>query len=220
MKTRLIISAILIALIIQANAQTIPNAGFENWTLQGGGYEDPDNWTTNNMSNGVSVSKITDSHSGNYALQVINNYPGFEGPLTGFATFTFTDSNIVNKISAYVKCDSISGFGKGIISVAGYTGSTWQYIGNWETTSAIPQYVLIDIQLTPLIHFDSIAIYLVSLGPHDCLGQSTGYAALKVDDITEETISDVAEVNSIQIFSVFPNPVVNTAMLIFDYPTD
>ena len=219
MGTKFFISALFICLALQANAQTIPNTGFENWTMQAGGYEDPDGWKTNNVSNGVSVSKTTDSHSGSFALQVINNFPWIEGPLTGYSATVFNDTNVVSKISTYVKCDSLSGFGKGVIIIDGYSDTLYSHIGYWETSIEIPQYTLIDIPITTLLHFDSIGVYIMSLGHHDSQGQSDGYAALKVDDITKETISDVEKVKSYQTLGVTPNPFEEYSILKFENPT-
>jgi len=59
---------------VTAHAQdTIPNPGFENWTL-GGNYEDPDGWFTLNQGTSITgvetVTKTSDAHSGSYAIRL------------------------------------------------------------------------------------------------------------------------------------------------------
>jgi hypothetical protein len=222
MKINLIISAFLSALIMQANAQTIPNAGFENWTMQPGGYEDPTDWKTNNDTNqnSISVTKTTDSYFGNYALQVINNFHHIDpGPLPGVATIMlYRDTCIVNTISAYVKCDSVSGTGKGIIGVYGWLGGLSQYLAVWETNIEIPQYALIDIPLSPLAIFDSIQIEIVGFAQTDAVGVATGYAMLKVDDMSEEISSDIQESDLSKSFKFSPNPFIDFAIVTFENP--
>jgi len=52
---------------------TIPNAGFENWTTSGN-YEDPDGWFTPNQGTSLAgvetVTKTSDAHSGSYAIRL------------------------------------------------------------------------------------------------------------------------------------------------------
>jgi len=183
----------------------LPNSEFENWSIINS-IEEPDNWGTNNETGSISVSKTNDSYGGNFALQVINNGPSFEGPLPGYATVLFTNNNIVNKISAYVKCDSISGTGKGIISVHGYLSSVKQEIGYWETSVLLPQYTLIEIPINPVGNYDSIEIRIESFAEMDLLGWPTGYARLKVDQLTEEITSDIKELSFNKSLKIFPNP--------------
>jgi hypothetical protein len=222
MKIKLIIAALLATIAFQAQAQTLPNSGFENWTIQQGGWEDPDSWVTNNDSdhaiNSISVRKTTDSYTGNYALQVINNWHFLEpGPLPGYAILVFSDSNIVSKISAFVKCDTISGSGKGIIAVYGYLGGlTNALLGRWETTVEMQQYTQIQIPLSPLNYFDSIRVELIGFAEIDQLGTSTGFAMLKVDQITKEVLTGLEEWDSQQIINTVPNPFSESAIISFE----
>jgi hypothetical protein len=78
--------ALLFTVALSAlKAQTVPNNGFEDWTFyKGTGYEVPAHWITNdvltakmnNKYKGVSTSKTSDVHSGNYAvkMQVITDH--------------------------------------------------------------------------------------------------------------------------------------------------
>jgi hypothetical protein len=55
-------------------AQGVPNGGFENWTSGGFGPEEPTGWATLNilsaLGNPTSVTKVTPSNSGNFAMRV------------------------------------------------------------------------------------------------------------------------------------------------------
>jgi hypothetical protein len=57
-------------------AQTIPNAGFENWETINS-WEDPTNWASTNIGNsigiGTNVYKSTDAHTGNFSLKLNQN---------------------------------------------------------------------------------------------------------------------------------------------------
>jgi hypothetical protein len=63
---------VLIFVSLSLNSQTIPNAGFENWTNMFI-YQTPDSWTTLNFlaaTGGTApVTKSTDAHSGSYAAK-------------------------------------------------------------------------------------------------------------------------------------------------------
>ncbi|HKR05608.1 MAG TPA: T9SS type A sorting domain-containing protein [Bacteroidia bacterium] len=218
MKTKIFLSVIFVSLNLRANSQTIPNAGFEYWTMMPGQYENPDNWSTNNAAGSISVSKTTDSYTGNYALRVINNGPSFEGSLPGYATIVYTSNSIVNKITAYVKCDSISGTGKGKIIVYGYSGTTIQQLGSWETSLEIPQYSLVQIPLNPVNTYDSILINIEAYAQMDGLGFPTGYADLKADQLTEDLTSGIKESNFNSSLKIFPNPFSEYTTLTFDNP--
>ena len=73
----LIISVGFFSLTVVSAQNTVPNAGFENWTNYGN-YEDPDGWGTLNQSTSLSlppvltVTKATgsDAHSGSYAIRL------------------------------------------------------------------------------------------------------------------------------------------------------
>jgi hypothetical protein len=112
MKT-LVIFLILLSPVLAVSQ--ISNADFENWSILNG-VEEPDNWNTNNHPNSISVTKTSDSYSANYAMQLINNGMSLEGPLPGYAMTFFTTNDFVNQISAYVKCDSLTGKAAKVLS--------------------------------------------------------------------------------------------------------
>ncbi len=202
---KLIIIAISFLLPVTSFCQIL-NSDFEDWgTINN--IEEPDYWETNNeLLGSTSVTKTQDSHQGDFALQIINDGPSFEGPGPGYASTIFTSNVIANTISAYVKCDSISGTGKSFILINGYTGSELQQIGYWETTVLIPQYELIEIPLSPVENYDSIQILISSTSILDPTGWPTGFARLKVDQLSEEIISSTTEPSSSKLLEIFPNP--------------
>lgn len=80
-------------------AQQMPNSGFEDWT-DFGVYEDPNDWTTINMislfGGPITVSKSTDAHSGDYALEtktVVSDFgtPGEFDTIQGIVMLGATD---------------------------------------------------------------------------------------------------------------------------------
>jgi hypothetical protein len=183
----------------------IPNSDFENWAIING-IEEPVYWETNNEINSISVTKTNESYEGNFALQVINNGPSFEGPLPGYASVVFAPVNIPAQISAYVKCDRISGTGKGIISVLGFSEGMDNIIGKWETTVEIPQFTLIKIPLNPVKQYDSLAIIIEAFAGMDTLGWPTGNSSIKVDCLSDETNTVINELSFNSSLTVFPNP--------------
>src|ERR1700722_8951617 len=84
MKTSFLLITIL-TFTIDASAQTVPDNGFENWTYyKGTNYEVPAHWITNDVLTakfspkykGLSTSKTSEAHSGNYAvkMQVVQDH--------------------------------------------------------------------------------------------------------------------------------------------------
>ena len=71
---RIFLLTIAIFFFAFINAQTIPNADFETWTLVGP-FEMPDGWAA-----GPSASKSTSAHSGTYAIQLKTDT--FTNPMT------------------------------------------------------------------------------------------------------------------------------------------
>jgi hypothetical protein len=200
------ITASILSLLISITSYgQIPNSDFENWSMIDG-IEEPVNWRTNNEINSISVSKTAESYGGNFAMHIINNGPSFEGPLPGFAKVVYTSINVPAEISAYVKCDSISGTGKGIISVVGYLAGKDNEIGNWETLVEIPHFTLIKIPLNPAKHYDSIAIRLEAFAGMDALGWPTGHASIKADRLSDGSGTVLNEITHNSSLLVFPNP--------------
>jgi hypothetical protein len=198
-------------------AQQIPNGGFEHWTSISGQFEEPDFWITNNAVNSVSVSKTTDSYSGNYAMQIINNGPSFEGPLPGYALTTFSsNANIFDFLTCYVKCDSISGTGEGRIKIYGFLSGVIQLIGWWQTDTLIPQYTFVQVPMNPQVNFDSIQINIEAFSKIDQLGNASGYTLLKVDNLNLIIGTNGLNTNDYnKEILIFPNPFTDRVIIDF-----
>ena len=71
--TKKLLFILTLTFAVSAEAQNIPNAGFESWA-PGFGYEDPNSWGTLNalgiLGVPVSVTKSTSSHSGAFSAKV------------------------------------------------------------------------------------------------------------------------------------------------------
>jgi hypothetical protein len=82
-KTVFFIAIIILIFSNSVYSQYIPNGGFENWTNVEL-FENPDNWTTGNVSQlygggeieALTAEKTEDSYSGNYALKLVSFMTG------------------------------------------------------------------------------------------------------------------------------------------------
>jgi hypothetical protein len=65
--------SVCLSILIRSHAQTIPNAGMENWDTINT-WEDPTNWASTNIGNplglGINVFKSADAHTGDFALKL------------------------------------------------------------------------------------------------------------------------------------------------------
>jgi len=180
------------------------NTNFEEWVLVNG-VESPKYWKTNNVPSSVSVSKTTDSFSGNFALQIINNGPSIEGLTSGstFKFFSTTDS--ITKISAYVKCDTLSGSGKGVIKLDAYLRGFNVEIGRYEIINLTNGYQLAEIITQPLNRYDSIRVSIMAQSIINAVGWPTGFVKFKVDEIKLSKQKFNTNVDN-NLSTVFPNP--------------
>lgn len=212
MKTFALISSLLFPITVFCQ---IPNPGFENWAIVND-IEEPDSWETNNKPSPSyrSVTKTNDNYNGNYALQVINKGFTIEGFGPGYATTVFTINDLVNTVSAYVKCDSLEGTGKGQMYVYGYLNSDREQIGYWETGVLIPGYMFIEIPLDPVLDYDSIEIQIVGWAGSSSMGQ-TGFARLKVDQLNAEMVTGTKDLGAEGTLEVYPNPARDEVTLSF-----
>jgi len=107
-----------IMLLISATgfAQSISNAGFENWTYYQY-FEEPDNFTTTNpylVMSGLSpnATKTTDAHSGNYALK-LQSVETSEDTIFGAAFIgQIGDNSIAGGLPFTQRPDSVTGYAK------------------------------------------------------------------------------------------------------------
>jgi hypothetical protein len=203
------ISAILITLLFTTTVFCqIPNSGFENWSIVDS-IEEPDNWEIYQhpiFFSPDAITKTTDSYSGDFALQATNRSAFFEGYRPGIVTTVFTINGLVNNILGFVKCDSLEGTGKGQIIIHGYLDSIKHEVGYWETSVLIQKYTLIEIPLNPVQYYDSIEIRIVGYAENAPNGAATGFARLKVDQMSIETTSSAKDLSAAPAPEVFPNP--------------
>lgn len=136
-------------------AQDIPNKGFEDWSYyKGSGFEVPTRWITNDVLTakinpkykGISTSKTSDAHSGNYAVKmqvVIDHGETVNGCIysTGSVdSLIFFYQNRANAGFRYAeKATTINGFYKfnsvqGDSAIFGVTLTKWNKAKNQRDT--------------------------------------------------------------------------------------
>src|SRR5271157_5926898 len=88
MRMKIYLSIILLFTIMVTQAQSIPNAGFENWTSKGS-YSDPDSWMCfNDLTASKSVytcEQGTPGDPGNYYLKLTSKTVTGIGVVPGYA---------------------------------------------------------------------------------------------------------------------------------------
>lgn len=215
---------ILSGLIINfsANAQSLPNAGFENWTA-GSGYDNPNNWSTLNSSTSflgiVTVSKSTDAHSGTYSLRGETKFIGapFNQPapaLVTTGTINTTTQAIEGGIATSERPDSITGWMK-YAPVNGDTGyiELILFANNYQDTIGRAKFYT-TANLTEWTYFSKEVEYESSAAVEASrviLLPSSGYqpvvgSVVQFDDIAFVTNTGINENNTKYVFSVYPNP--------------
>jgi hypothetical protein len=215
---------------VSAEAQNIPNAGFENWS--GFGYEDPNSWGTLNalgiLGVPVSVTKSTSSHSGAFSAKVETILADLEmsGTPEPFPGILFIGSlNVLSQSAVFgtpftAKPDSLVGWIKyspvnddacGVVvqlSKWDAVNMTQEFIGFGIYSSSSPSSsfyrfsVPIDYesQSTP----DTLQVTVVSSAEE---GQGQVGSAVWIDDLSLiYNTSSIGELNG-SSFEVFPNPV-------------
>lgn len=215
----LILSGIIINL--SANAQSLPNAGFENWTA-GSGYENPNSWNTLNSATSflgiVTVSKSTDAHSGTYSLKGETKFIGapFNQPapaLVTTGTINTTTQVIEGGIATSERPDSITGWMKYTpVNVdTGYI-EVLLFANNYQDTIGRAKYYT-PVALSSWTYF-SAAIEYYSANAVEAsrviLLPSSGYqpvvgSVVQFDDLAFVTSTGVNE-NTKYEFRVYPNP--------------
>jgi len=213
---------------VSAEAQNIPNAGFESWTA-GFGYDDPNSWGTLNAASilglPISVTKSTDRHGGSFSAKVETmstiDSTGQEAPSPGFmfigsvnifqgtgvmgTSFTARPDSLVG----WVKCNSVNGDTSGVVLQL----TKWDAIamtqeeigfGVYITTSSNSSFYRFSVPIeyvsenTP----DTMSVFVLS-----SLGDGQIGSAIWVDDLSLiYNTSSIGELNG-PSFGVFPNPV-------------
>ena len=131
--TKKLLFILTLTFAVSAEAQNIPNAGFESWTPSFG-YDDPNSWGTLNAASilglPISVTKSTERHGGSFSAKVETmstiDSSGQETPSPGFmfigsvnifqgtgvfgTSFTARPDSLVG----WVKCNSVNGDTSGV----------------------------------------------------------------------------------------------------------
>jgi Secretion system C-terminal sorting domain len=139
----------------------IPNAGFENWT-----GDEPDEWLTNNSLVAGLITKTTDAHSGNAAVQgTVQHFMTIPfTPMLTSATLGFPVSSKPGALHGFYKLNSVGGdslfvgilmssghvaIGAGIFVSGTTTGTYQEFVANINyTPSTTPDTGWITILLT------------------------------------------------------------------------
>lgn len=216
----LILSGVIINL--SANAQSLPNAGFENWTA-GSGYDNPNNWSTLNSSTSflgiVTVSKSTDAHSGTYSLKGETKFIGAPfnqaaPALVTTGTINTTTQVIEGGIATSERPDSITGWMK-YAPVNGDTGyiEVLLFANNYQDTIGRAKFYS-PFALSSWTYFSKEITYYSSAAVEASrviLLPSSGYqpqvgSIVQFDDLAFVTSTGINEGNKKYAFSVYPNP--------------
>jgi len=226
--TKKLLFILTLTFAVSAEAQNIPNAGFESWTA-GFGYDDPNSWGTLNAASilglPISVTKSTDRHGGSFSAKVETmstiDSTGQEAPSPGFmfigsvnifqgtgvmgTSFTARPDSLVG----WVKCNSVNGDTSGVVLQL----TKWDAIamtqeeigfGVYITTSSNSSFYRFSVPIeyvsenTP----DTMSVFVLS-----SLGDGQIGSAIWVDDLSLiYNTSSIGELNG-PSFGVFPNPV-------------
>ena len=181
----------------------IPNAGFENWSSPNG-VEVPDDWTTQ-IFLPATLSKTTDRQEGDFAVNLVNG-DVFESAVM-YTKFPVV--GIYNKLTGYVKVDTVSGVGRAYIRVNGWAGGTYFTLGQFahgETTDAfIPFEINFDLPNDPI---DSLRIF-VEAGPEPISnGIALGFSGFKLDNLKlVDSTTAVVNIEESNLIEIYPNPI-------------
>lgn len=238
MKKHFLLFALLGATSL-ANAQSVPNGGFETWT-NFTTYEDPQYWSGMNAMSMLGASptaiKSTDAHSGNYALKLITSVSDIGGDgemdtIPGMILLGNMDmmSGTGTAGAAFAhRPDSLIGWYK-LISPNNvpfqlqFSSTKWDAgtqsaetigVANYEG-NASSNYVRFSIPITywGSVNPDSIQVYIANSAEGSGVGNQ-----LFIDDLSFVTNNTTGiEERSAQIY-MYPNPVTTLLTIQSDQP--
>jgi hypothetical protein len=206
----------------------MPNSSFENWYTGKYGWLDPTGCdTTSNTSNydgadyaDASVVRITNAHSGSYALECINSPSVNNGGqyFGGACEYTFPVSfQPVSFSGWWIVNEGTSIFGEGVITVQVYDSVTGNFLGGTKLTTGDNNNVWTTYrQFSSDINYDSTAkkyLCVVDMYLDDAELDNVPYVAF--DDIAISATSGLSVLlgNTNYGLQVYPNPVNNKAEL-------
>lgn len=216
----LILSTIVIN--YSANAQALPNPGFENWTA-GSGYDNPNNWSTLNSSTSflgiVTVTKSTDAHSGTYSLRGETKFIGAPfnqaaPALVTTGTINTTTQVIEGGIAYTLRPDSVAGWMK-YAPVNIDTGYIEVLLMNANATDTVARARFDQpVAAAEWFRFSAPLEYFSSANPElsrVILLPSSGYSpvvgsVVQFDDLEFVFTTGIHENSTKYAFSVYPNP--------------
>ncbi|MGE0637128.1 MAG: T9SS type A sorting domain-containing protein [Bacteroidia bacterium] len=211
-----------LAVNYSANAQALPNPGFENWTA-GSGYENPNNWSTLNSATSflgiVTVSKSTDAHGGTYSLRGETKFIGAPfnqaaPALVTTGTINTTTQEIEGGIAYTERPDSVAGWMK-YAPVNVDTGYIEVLLMNANATDTVARARFDQpVAASEWFRFSAPFVYSSSANPElsrVILLPSSGYSpvvgsVVQFDDLEFVFTTGINENNEIYPFSVYPNP--------------
>ena len=234
--TKKLLFILTLTFAVSAEAQNIPNAGFESWA-PGFGYEDPNSWGTYNALDiigvPVSVTKSTTRHSGAFSAKVETiladlQMSGTPEPLPGIlfiGSADFFNQGIVSGTPFTAKPDSLVGWIKytpvdGDQAVIAFQLTKWNAttmeqdmigIGLYTVASEISGFsrfsVPVEYGSTTLP--DTMQIIILSSFTEDETEEVGVGSAIWVDDLSliYNNQIQIGEITTMSSFDVFPNPV-------------
>ena len=227
--TKKLLFILTLTFAVSAEAQNIPNAGFESWTPSFG-YDDPNSWGTLNalsiLGMPISVTKSTERHGGAFSAKVetmstIDDSTGQETPSPGIMFIGSVDlfqQSFINGTSFTARPDSLVGWVK-CNSVNGDTSGIILQLTKWDATSLTQEMIGFGVYITTSSNSsfyrfsvpveyesentpDSLSVIVIS-----SLGDGQIGSAIWVDDLSLiYNTSSIGELNGTS-FEVFPNPV-------------
>lgn len=200
MKTNLLLIILVVCFSyrINTNAQTIPNAGFENWT-----DISIDDWETNGGQYSCAfVFPDNNSYQGNFAVQILTD------ACAGWAQTQFPITTHPLNLYCYVRTNLI-GTDTVLIKIELLNNGNIVDSGLWTNTTNITSFTLITIPITQNDSvIDSAIIYMQS-------GNNMG-TQLIADNLYFDFTSGIKEDENNSSWTLYPNPFNKYAILDFE----
>jgi hypothetical protein len=196
MKTALTLLTILLFSFADATGQTIPNAGFENWTTDIWQNDNPDNWDHSNLDIQPAKIFVSPGYQSNWALGAIS----FGGGMFAFAKCKFPVISHPASLNAFVKTE-FSNIDSVNIEIFIYHNGLAVDSGKWINTnlSPIATWTPISISITQ----STSSVDSVEIRINGGVQQGT---ILYVDELSYSLTNGINENNPNGNLSIFPNP--------------
>ena len=209
----------LIVFIAWAQAQNVPNGGFETWASG-----NPANWLVNNIPTiATPITQATPAHGGALALkgEVVSSSFGDIAPLVASTDMSgngFTITQAYSTFSFYYKTNlSVNvTFDAGVF----FYDASSQVVaaGNVEVGSSIGSYTLASV---PITYFGTNPVEaVITFVLNDSTGGSPPLGNyFIVDDVALTGLASVQQIaTSLSISNVYPNPAHHSAIVHYNMP--